>query len=56
MGSGNSGKYLYFSLAFSRTGKSLKMVRGPGKHWNFVNSSNKVWKTLGSSQMGQSDN
>ena len=33
MGPGNPGKYLNFSLAFSRTGKSLKMV----------NSSNKVF-------------
>ena len=30
-GPGNSGKYQNFSPAFSRTGKSLKMVGGPGK-------------------------
>ena len=38
---GNPGKYLNFSLAFSRTGKSLKMVGGFGKSWKSVNSSNK---------------
>ena len=37
----NAGKYLNFSLVFSRTGKSLKMVGGPGKSWKSVNSSNK---------------
>ena len=41
-GPGNAGKYLNFSLAFSSTGKSLKMVGGPGKSWISVNSSNKV--------------
>lgn len=33
---GNPGKYLDFSLIFSRTGKYLKMVGGPGKPWKFV--------------------
>lgn len=33
-GSGNPGNYLNFSLAFSGTGKSLKMLGGPGKSWN----------------------
>ena len=55
MGPGNPGKYLNFNLAFSRTGKSLKMVGGPGKPWNFVNSSNKV-KDIRNSQMGKSNN
>ena len=35
---GNPGKYLNFSLAFSRTGKSLKMVGVPRKSWKSVNS------------------
>ena len=30
-GPGNLGKYLNFSLEFSRTGKSLEMIGGPGK-------------------------
>ena len=38
-GPGNPGKYLKFSLAFSRTRKSLKTIGGPGKSWKFVNSS-----------------
>ena len=42
-GPGNPGKYLNFSLAFSRTGKSLKMVGGPGKFWKFVNLSNTIF-------------
>ena len=42
-GPGNPGKYLSFSIAFSRTGKSLKMVGGPGKSWESVNSSNNVY-------------
>ena len=33
MGPGSPGKYLNFSLAFSRTGKFLKMVGGPEKSW-----------------------
>ena len=37
----NPGKYLNFTLAFSRAGKSLKMVGGPGKSWKSVNSSHK---------------
>ena len=40
---GNPGKYLNFSLAFSRTGKSLKMVGGPRESWKSVNSSNKLF-------------
>ena len=32
-----------FSLAFSRTEKSMKMVGVPGKSWKSVNSSNKVF-------------
>ena len=35
-GPGNPGNYLNFSLAFSRTGKSFKMVGGPGKSWKSV--------------------
>ena len=42
MGPGNPGKYLNFSVAFSRTGKSLQMVGGPGKSWKSVNLSNKI--------------
>ena len=42
-GPGNLGKYFNFSPPFSRTGKSLKMIAGPGIPWNFVNSSNKVF-------------
>ena len=42
-GPGNPGKYLNFSLAFGRTGKSLKMVGGPGKSWKSVNLSNNVF-------------
>lgn len=30
-GTGNCGKYWNFSLAFCKTGKSFKMVVGPGK-------------------------
>ena len=37
-GPGNREKYLNFSLAFSRTGKSLKIVGGAGKSWKCVNS------------------
>ena len=43
MGPGNPGKDLNFSLAFSRTGKSLKMVGGPAKSWKSVNSSNTIF-------------
>ena len=42
-GPGNPGKYLNFSLAFSRTGKSLKMVGDRGKSWKSVNSSNTIF-------------
>ena len=43
-GLGNPGNYLNFGIAFSRTGKSSKMVvGGPGKSWIFVNSSNIVF-------------
>ena len=35
-GPGNPGKYLILSLAISKTGKSLKMVGGPGKPWNLL--------------------
>ena len=42
-GPGNPGEYLNFSRAFSSTGKSFKMVRGPGKSWKSVNSCNKVF-------------
>ena len=38
-----TGKYLNFSVAFFRTGKSLKMVGGPEKSWKSVNSSNEVF-------------
>ena len=51
------GKYSNFSLVFARTGKSLKIVGGPGKSWKSVNSGNKVCsKELRSSQMGRSNN
>ena len=58
-GPGNPGKYLIFSREYFRTGKSLKMVVGPGKSWKFVNSSNKVFlKDIEDlcSQMGRSNN
>lgn len=41
VGHGNLGKYLSFSLAFSRTGKPLNkiIIRAPGKSYKSVNSS-----------------
>ena len=42
-GPGNPEKNLNFSQAFSRSGKSLKKVRGPVKSWKSVSSSTKVF-------------
>ena len=36
------GEYLNFGLAFSRTGKLLKMVGGPGKPWGAVRWENQT--------------
>ena len=56
-GPGNPGKYLNFSLAISRTEKSLKMVEGLGNPGNLFTQEIKcACKTLRNSHLGRSNN